>query len=355
MNWVRAWLGCEERERGAVDAFEFSADDSVARGESMERAEAKLATFGPRLRLTLDLEDERVSVRYTAPGGARGGAALALGGWTLVSERGAGQKFAFPKEARVPAGGEVVVWSGRDADARAAAGGAGHYVFARRNIWNNAGDVADLVDADGGRVVTVAAGPEHDAEGVAWGSVALRGSSPRVTLRLDLRRERVDVVFEAPSDSVNLDLGGWAIVSNRGAQRFVFPRGTVIPPGATATVWSGRFADESKKKNEARADRVDGSVDLVFTHRYVWNDAGDSATLIDAYKSSVVTVHAGTEFHAPSLVADSQPVNVVSPPHHAGPGRARTPTRAREPGAVDLGPFVRVDTLRNDDNACTIA
>jgi hypothetical protein len=354
LAWVRSLCGGGRDEEG--EAWGVEGDDEAARAASLERAERKLATFGPRLRMELDLEGERVSVSYSTPSG-RG--EMRLGGWTLLSAVGGGQKFTFPADARIAAGSTVQLWSGRSADTLAAEGGGaggGHFVFARRNVWNNGGDVADLLDETGSRVLKVAAGAAYERPSVHWGSVAVRGSSPRVTVRLDLLLERVDVVFEAPSDAVNLDLAGWAVVSNRGAQRFVFPAGTVIPPGASASVWSGRDAEESKRKSEARVDRVDGSVDLVFTRRFIWNNEGDSATLVDAYGTSVVTVHAGKEFHAASLAADSNPVNIVSPPSLPhGRARSTTPVRARDPRLLDLGPFVRVDTLRNDDRSCTIA
>lgn len=70
--------------------------------------------------------------------------AIALGGWTLRDAAKRPHVYAFAPARQVGAGRELRVWSGRGTD------DAGNVYWGRRKaVWNNAGDVARLVDPDG--------------------------------------------------------------------------------------------------------------------------------------------------------------------------------------------------------------
>jgi len=66
-----------------------------------------------------------------------------------------------------------------------------------------------------------------------------------------------------------VDLTGWVLVSLRGDQRFAFPEGFVLAPGAAVTITSGR------------AFRHQPPEVLGWTEKDVWNNAGDPAVLVD--------------------------------------------------------------------------
>jgi hypothetical protein len=82
-----------------------------------------------------------------------------LRGWTLVSIKG-GQKFQLPAVELAP-GRVLRVTSGATAVA------AGDIQWTRRNVWNNTGDTAMLLDASGAVVA------EH-----TYGATSARGTSP---------------------------------------------------------------------------------------------------------------------------------------------------------------------------------
>jgi competence protein ComEC len=65
-------------------------------------------------------------------------------------------------------------------------------------------------------------------------------------------------------------LTGWRLVSVVGDQRYAFPAGSVLAPGATVRVHSGPDA------------WGDGGSDLKWTTGYIWNNDGDKAELRDA-------------------------------------------------------------------------
>lgn len=68
-----------------------------------------------------------------------GTADLDLSGWVLVSVRG-DQRYSIPDGTMIPAGGSLVIASG-DAS--------GDLIWTTENMWNNEGDPAQLLDADG--------------------------------------------------------------------------------------------------------------------------------------------------------------------------------------------------------------
>jgi endonuclease YncB( thermonuclease family) len=86
-----------------------------------------------------------------------------------------------------------------------------------------------------------------------------------VTMTVNLYTE--EVVITNVTDEI-LDLSGWRILSIVGEQEFVFPEGTVLEPGESISVTSGKMAREDKG-------------DLIWTKGYIWNNDGDPGKLID--------------------------------------------------------------------------
>jgi len=84
---------------------------------------------------------------------------------------------------------------------------------------------------------------------------------------LDLKDDAVTIINRG-NDSVNLE--GWTLKSNTGNQSFVFPN-LELQPGATVTIWSGKGA--SAKHNPPSV--------IGWTNKYIWNDKGDSASLLN--------------------------------------------------------------------------
>ena len=83
---------------------------------------------------------------------------------------------------------------------------------------------------------------------------------------LDLSEETVTLTN---GGSAVVDLSGWVLVSEVGNQRFSVPAGTALAPGASLTVVSGPRAVVARER-------------LLWTNSRIWNDAGDTAVLLDA-------------------------------------------------------------------------
>ncbi|WP_419163657.1 lamin tail domain-containing protein [Candidatus Palauibacter sp.] len=71
---------------------------------------------------------------------------LVIGGWTLCDR--ANHCFTFPPDARLAAGGRLVVHTGSGQ-----ADGTRYYMGRRQAVWNNGGDTATLYDSGGAAVV----------------------------------------------------------------------------------------------------------------------------------------------------------------------------------------------------------
>eukprot|EP01138_Halocafeteria_seosinensis_P004410 gb/GECG01004511.1/.p1 GENE.gb/GECG01004511.1/~~gb/GECG01004511.1/.p1 ORF type:complete len:779 (+),score=168.64 gb/GECG01004511.1/:1-2337(+) len=112
---------------------------------------------------------------------------------------------------------------------------------------------------------------------------------------VDLVEEKVSVEnrLEEP-----LNMDGWSLRSDIGEQTFRFPDNFVLQPGETVTVWSGPGA----------ASMEDPPRHLYWTSRYIWNNQGDKAVLLDDEGREVSMV-------------DGVPVQ---------PGAPGTPARIRE-------------------------
>lgn len=82
---------------------------------------------------------------------------------------------------------------------------------------------------------------------------------------IDLEEE---IIILKNNTNESIDLSGWKLVSIKGAQVYNFPRGTVLKPGKTIKIVSGKNAQT-------------GPDTLLWTRDYVWNNDGDSAALYD--------------------------------------------------------------------------
>lgn len=78
-----------------------------------------------------------------------------------------------------------------------------------------------------------------------------------------------EIVTITNGESASVDLSGWYIISVEGNQRYNFPQGTIINPGAIIKVVSG-------------ANAVAGPNQLVWSKAYIWNNSGDLAQLYNA-------------------------------------------------------------------------
>ena len=81
---------------------------------------------------------------------------------------------------------------------------------------------------------------------------------------LDCKNELVTITNEGES---TVDLGGWKIHDRGSENTYTFETGTTLAPGATVSVRSGKT---KPKPGE-----------IAWTNRDVWNNAGDTATLVD--------------------------------------------------------------------------
>ncbi|MGH3932997.1 MAG: lamin tail domain-containing protein [Pseudonocardiaceae bacterium] len=89
---------------------------------------------------------------------------------------------------------------------------------------------------------------------------------------LDCKNELVTITNEGES---SVDLDGWKIHDRNNENSFTFPPGTTLAPGATVSVRSGKT---KPKPGE-----------IAWTNRDVWNNSGDTATLLDPSGAEVST------------------------------------------------------------------
>jgi len=102
-------------------------------------------------------------------------------------------------------------------------------------------------------------------------------------LEIDLIQERADLTNHTGSP---LNLTGWKLTSEVGTQAFSYPDGLTLGPGEVVTVWSGPTGDQHGSSTTPTHTH------LLWTRRYIWNNAGDVAVLVNAAGESVQTVTA---------------------------------------------------------------
>jgi hypothetical protein len=80
--------------------------------------------------------------------------------------------------------------------------------------------------------------------------------------------EKDEVVTIQNNSSEGISLSGWRLVSVEGNQEFIFPDGTVLDPGETIDIISGKNAKA-------------GPGVIIWTTANIWNNNGDPAELYD--------------------------------------------------------------------------
>jgi len=99
---------------------------------------------------------------------------------------------------------------------------------------------------------------------------------PRGIVIVSLAFDQRDEVLTLRNDGLkDQDMTGWMVLSVTGNQRFRFPDGYVLVRGATVRIHSGPDAVEAPPD------------DLLWSASYIWNNAGDTAVLLDADEDEV--------------------------------------------------------------------
>ena len=252
----------------------------------------------------LDLENDCVTITNC------GSEDVPLKGWKLVSKTG-DQEYAFTARASIKAGDTLTIWSGKKAKASARKGGAKHLFWTARYIWNDEGDEAGLVNADGEEVSTLKM-PKLSAEADAEEAKA----GPQVVIsELNLLQDTVTITNNGDED---VPLKGWKLVSKTGDQEYAFTARASIKAGDTLTIWSGKKAKASARKG--------GAKHLFWTARYIWNNEGDEAGLVNADGEEVSALAA-----KPAADADEAGAGA-----DASPAPRRTRRRSRTASAASL-------------------
>ena len=211
----------------------------------------------------LDLEADTVTVTNSSD------VDVPLAGWKVVSKTG-DQEYAFPAGTVLGAGDSVTVWSGKGAKTKAKKAGKNNLYWTARYIWNNHGDEAGLVNADGDEVSSLSAGEE--------------GTGGVVISELDLKKDTVTISNEGAGAA---NIGAWTLLSKTGDQEFEFADDMVLEAGESVTLWSGRGAKSRAKKA--------GENNFFWTARYVWNNNGDEAELRDTEGNVVASLRVDGE------------------------------------------------------------
>jgi len=197
---------------------------------------------------SLHLKDDSVTVINA------GTEPVVLTGWKLESSVG-NQTYTFPEGFSLAQGTTVSVWSGKDAT-RLRNHPPSSLAWTNKYIWNDKGDSVRLLNPAG-----------ELADQLDEAPIA---PSPHIILaRMHLKKEYVTVENHGGDTQ---DISGWLLRSITGAQSFTFPAGTVLPPGTSSTVWSGRNSDAKQNPPHAYS----------WTKRNVWNDTGDTAVLYNS-------------------------------------------------------------------------
>lgn len=86
-----------------------------------------------------------------------------------------------------------------------------------------------------------------------------------------------DIITILNESDETVDLSDWYLISERGGEIYIFPRGVTLAPGASLTL--GTFS-------------TDASHDLLWQEKNVWhNKKSDAALLFDAYGREIDTLH----------------------------------------------------------------
>eukprot|EP00003_Mantamonas_plastica_P020667 TRINITY_DN3328_c0_g1_i1.p1 TRINITY_DN3328_c0_g1~~TRINITY_DN3328_c0_g1_i1.p1 ORF type:complete len:1368 (+),score=552.22 TRINITY_DN3328_c0_g1_i1:1804-5907(+) len=184
---------------------------------------------------------------------------LDVTGWTIESEGGNYQTYELEEGLVLEPDQEINIYSGtKNKDKHDPPNS---FLWTKRYIWADSGDCAILKDADGEERQRLECSKEQE---VAW----YWGTSTEQHVVIEMLHLPDDCVTIANIGSEEEDISGWKLESEGGgdAQTYEFEEGTVLGPGESISVYSG-------KKNEGVEDGI------FWTSRYIWSDKGDTAIL----------------------------------------------------------------------------
>jgi hypothetical protein len=205
-------------------------------------------TVGPLPPLDIQSLDCRGPVEHVAVIN-RSTEPIHLEGWALRSDVG-GERYAFPGQWLAP-GAIRILLSGPDAKAPAPDEPRVR-LWTKSDVWDEAGDTATVLDAEGRSVATMSCPQQIDFNSLGCGG-------PYEDLQLiNLRQEPID-------------LGGWYLHALRRDDWFLFPVYR-LRPGRIVILGSGPLAPGTDQ----------GSDYFHWTHEALWHDLGDTAELFDA-------------------------------------------------------------------------
>ncbi|MFM2480569.1 lamin tail domain-containing protein [Celerinatantimonas sp. YJH-8] len=137
----------------------------------------------------------------------------------------------------------------------------------KRPIWNNNGDVAQLIDPDG-EVCS-----EYRYNGTAENSLCI---SHIHYDGQEFRSEGDEFIELVNISAAVLDLGGWSVLSERNKKQFVFPEQSIVRPYHSIRVYTN--------KPDCGPDEF--SFD---SPTAVWNNHGDCGVLLNRQGQTVVS------------------------------------------------------------------
>ncbi len=195
-----------------------------------------------------------------------------LTGWIVRDKNDADQAFTFSEGTELKPGSTTKVFT---------APGHKQSFESKRPIWNDKGDVAELLSADGKVVSTFAYGSY--AEGEAAPAAASK-SKPAAVARpekvvISTVHYKDEEYVELRNDNdLSIDLTGWVLRDKNDAdQAFTFSEGTELRGGGTTKVFT---APGHKQSFESK--------------RPIWNDKGDVAELLSANGKVISTFAYGS-------------------------------------------------------------
>eukprot|EP01119_Soliformovum_irregulare_P012346 TRINITY_DN3196_c0_g1_i1.p1 TRINITY_DN3196_c0_g1~~TRINITY_DN3196_c0_g1_i1.p1 ORF type:complete len:271 (-),score=88.47 TRINITY_DN3196_c0_g1_i1:13-825(-) len=194
---------------------------------------------------TLNLKGDYVTIIN------KGTTEVDISGWIL---KDAGSKrFTFPKEIILKPGNTVTVWSGKKSPAKQ--NPPSSLFWTKQYVWNDSGDTATLMTPD---ELIVDSHEEHPHVHPTGLTISC----------LDLISEYVSVINEG---SESLDISGYFIKSIVGSQIFLFPENSVLKPGDSISIWSGKHSEKMHNPPSS----------IAWTKQFIWSNDGDAAVLYD--------------------------------------------------------------------------
>ena len=181
-----------------------------------------------------------------------------LTGWILRDKNDADQSFTFAEGTELKPGSTTKVFT---------APGHKQSFESKRPIWNDKGDVVELLSADGKVISTFAYGSYAEGEtapAAASKSKPIAVAVPEKVVISTVHYKDEEYVELRNENDLPIDLTGWIVRDKNDAdQSFTFAEGTELKAGGTTKVYT---APGHKQSFESK--------------RPIWNDKGDVAELL---------------------------------------------------------------------------